>query len=217
MARESIRDVLDFDELNRLVGYERSEPYEEFYEPMKISKKQKRKRIDLAKDLDDVFEDLLLYMFMMMKEGFSSEYLDAQTLARDRYVKVASRHVDASDYLLQHADELIASVLLTLYRHSDDPYYYSKDRARLISENDANTLIGYDELQDAIEGGYQYKTWETIMDGRERESHAEVNGKTIPIDEPFELAGGLMMAPGDDSLGVSDDELVNCRCSLSYS
>lgn len=54
------------------------------------------------------------------------------------------------------------------------------------------------------------------MDNHERESHAEANGMVVPIDNPFELAGGALMHPHDYSLGCSEDELINCRCSVEY-
>lgn len=216
MKQVSIREILDFDELNRLVGYTRSEPFEDYFAPMKISDKQKQQRIDLAKDLDDIFEDLFIYMFEMARYGYS-DYTDAYALAYSKYMEVIGNHVTPTDELILHGDELITSVLEVLYRHYDDPYYFSRDRARLIAENDANSIFNYDEFQDARINGYHLKTWNTIMDGHERDSHAEVNGVTIPIEEVFHLQGGDCYYPRSDELGMSDEEIVNCRCSLSYS
>ena len=215
MARVSLSEIANFDELNRLVGYTVSEPYEDYYAPMQISKKKKQNRIDMAKQLDIVFEELLIYMFEMAKDGYS-EYADAYVTASDRYREIIGQYVDVDSYLYAHADEVIASVLAVLYRHEDDAYYYSSDRARAIAEEQANEVWNHTEYEDAVKH-MRFKTWNTIMDGRERNSHAEVNGETIPIDEPFELQGGMLQYPGDDSMGCSDEELVNCRCSLSFS
>jgi HK97 family phage portal protein len=63
--------------------------------------------------------------------------------------------------------------------------------------------------------GYEEKMWSTTMDGKERDSHGEADGQTVPIDEPFHLAGGDGMYPGDPSL--PPEELVNCRCVLQPS
>lgn len=216
MEQVPIREILNFDELNRLVGYTRSEPFEDYFAPMKISDKQKRQRIDLAKDLDDIFEDLFIYMFEMARYGYS-DYTDAYALAYSKYMEVIGNHVTPTDELILHGDELITSVLEVLYRHYDDPYYFSRDRARLIAEDDSNYVFEYDEFEDAKVNGFHMKTWNTIMDGHERDSHAEVNGMTIPIDEPFELQGGYVMFPGDDSMDADSSELAGCRCSLSYS
>jgi len=56
------------------------------------------------------------------------------------------------------------------------------------------------------------KMWVTILDDHTREWHAEVDGDVVDAEEPFEVNGEEMMFPGDDSLGASEDNLVNCRC-----
>lgn len=207
---------MSWDELNQLVGYKRSEPFDEYFEPMQISEEQKEERIALAERLYEVFVGLLL-------ECFYADQLDT-VIAADIYDRTRNAYLDAvegsavlDDYIYDHAVEIIETVIQVLQRHDDDPYYYSDDRGRVIAENESNLIIGHEELEEAMASGYRYKTWNTIMDGRERDSHAEVNGTTIPIDEPFELAGGLMMQPLDSSLGASDEEICGCRCSCSYS
>lgn len=59
------------------------------------------------------------------------------------------------------------------------------------------------------------KTWVATNDDRTREDHAEADGQTVPVDEPFEVGGEQAMYPGDPSL--SDAELLNCRCWVSVS
>lgn len=207
---------MSWDELNQLVGYKRSEPFDEYFEPMQISEEQKEERIALAERLYEVFVGLLL-------ECFYADQLDT-VIAADIHDRTRNAYLDAvegsavlDDYIYDHAIEIIETVIQVLQRHDDDPYYYSDDRGRVIAENESNLIIGHEELEEAMVSGYRYKTWNTIMDGRERDSHADVNGTTIPIDEPFELAGGLMMQPLDSSLGASDEEICGCRCSLSFS
>mgnify|MGYP006284163615 CR=1 FL=1 len=60
------------------------------------------------------------------------------------------------------------------------------------------------------------KTWHSMEDAKVRPSHAAVNGTTVPMEQPFVLAGGLMLKPRDGSLGASLSEIVNCRCEVSY-
>ena len=239
MAQVLLSDVSDYDDLNEKVGYRISEPYDEYFAPMRISKAQKEKRADLAKRLDDVFEGLLIYVYESQRaysvlegldeinrmsgttivqiSGLSAIYQSAIDTAREEYLEAIEDIFDPNGVLPLHAEETILATLTVLMRHSDEAYYYSRDRARAIAETESNYIYEYSELADAIEEGYQYKTWETIMDGRERDSHAELNGVTLPIEEPFEARGGLLAFPGDDSMGASDEELQNCRCSLSYS
>lgn len=53
------------------------------------------------------------------------------------------------------------------------------------------------------------KQWDSTLDGRTRESHAQVDGEIRELDKRF--SNGLMF-PGDPSGGA--DEVVNCRCAL---
>lgn len=210
---------MTWDELNQLVGHKISEPYDEYFDPMQISEEQKRRRIELAKELEIVIAGMLMSFFY--DEQYETSNFDeiyARTIRE--YLEVVAAFVVLDEYLRDHAELLIADAIATMERHrekEDFPWFFSEDRAMAISENDSNTVIGHDELEEAIAEGMRYKTWNTIMDGKERDSHAEVNGVTIPINEPFELPGGMLMMPGDDSMGASDDELANCRCACSYS
>lgn len=222
-----------WEELNDEVGYEISEPIDEYFDPMRISEQRKEKRRNLAYDLEEVVSGLLVDSFYAKQYGATLSFDELNQLsqekvrassredpvvrAREEYIDAVEDYFSVDEDVMGHIDEVLIGALLVQSRHRDDPWYYSADRARAIAENDSNALWDYDELQEALEEGFRYKTWLTIMDGRERASHAEVNELTIPIDEPFELQGGYMMYPHDDSMGVSDDELANCRCSLEYS
>lgn len=210
---------MTWDELNQLVGHKISEPYEEYFDPMRISDEQKQRRIDFAKEIEIVIVGMLM-SFFYDEQYETSNYDEIYARAIREYLEVATAFVIIDDYMRGHAEFLIADAIATMERHrekDDYPWYFSEDRAMAMSENDSNTVIGHDELEEAVSEGMRYKTWHTIMDGRERDSHAEVNELTIPIDEPFELPGGMLMCPGDDSMGASDEELANCRCACSYS
>lgn len=58
--------------------------------------------------------------------------------------------------------------------------------------------------------------WIATPDERTREAHAEADGQTVPLDEPFEVDGEQLMFPGDDSLGASAENLIQCRCTEAY-
>jgi hypothetical protein len=61
------------------------------------------------------------------------------------------------------------------------------------------------------------KTWVAILDDHTREWHAEADGQEVPFDQPFEVDGEELMEPGDDSMGASPENVINCRCSSIYS
>lgn len=60
------------------------------------------------------------------------------------------------------------------------------------------------------------KIWIAILDDHTREAHAEADAQEVQADEPFEVDGEELMFPGDDSMGASEGNLINCRCSLQY-
>lgn len=214
--------VTSFDELNKLVGMKRSEPFEDYFAPMKITDEQKRERIRLAKALEEEFLYMLSYMFYAYPTINESMVDDL----RDGYIRqleelgiavMVADDIARNNPYYRQAEKFAIDCIDATQRHKDDPYYYSADRARLMAEDQSNFVLDVKDLADAIENGYKYKTWNTVGDNRVRESHVEVEGLTIPIEEPFVLRGGLMMSPHDDSMGVSEDELIFCRCSLTYS
>jgi hypothetical protein len=65
------------------------------------------------------------------------------------------------------------------------------------------------------------KVWVTQGDERVRPSHEDAGDRyggdgAIPVDQPFELAHGRLMFPGDSRLGAPLRETINCRCHLEY-
>lgn len=62
------------------------------------------------------------------------------------------------------------------------------------------------------------KTWDSSGDNRVRETHREMDGQTVQMDEPFTtLNGAKLMFPGDSSLGAPADEIIACRCKQRFS
>lgn len=69
-----------------------------------------------------------------------------------------------------------------------------------------------DMLHNAEDNGViMKKGWSANIDGRERPSHAALDGDFVGIDEEF--ANGLMY-PGDPD--GEPEEVYNCRCALVY-
>lgn len=55
------------------------------------------------------------------------------------------------------------------------------------------------------------KQWDSTLDGRTRDEHRECDGQIREIDEPFDVGGEKMQAPG---VGGSARNVCNCRCCL---
>jgi hypothetical protein len=57
--------------------------------------------------------------------------------------------------------------------------------------------------------------WNTIMDGRERDTHAAMNGQIQPWGQSFVTGAGVRMDyPGDPQAPAS--EIINCRCAKIF-
>lgn len=203
----------------------RSMPFDQYFGEMKLTDAQKRQRIALAERLEDEYLYILSLLFYTyptadialvdeLKERYIQVLRDIGIIERTEFDPIIQEY---EQRIRNRAEEYAIMAIATTLRHSEDPYYYSADRARLLGEDQSNAIYDISDFGDAISDGMAYKTWETVGDNHVRDSHVEVEGMTIPLDEPFVLQGGLMMYPHDDSLGVEDSELVGCRCSLSYS
>ena len=96
-------------------------------------------------------------------------------------------------------------------------YWTSRERAMLISANEANAFENYNEYREAKAQGKTKKTWITMMDEKVRFDHALAEGQTVDIDGLFLIGGYEMQFPTDASKGAPARETINCRCSCEYS
>ena len=62
------------------------------------------------------------------------------------------------------------------------------------------------------------KVWLSSRDLRVRDTHKSPlgEGQVTDLDVPFKLPGGLLMFPGDSSLGASGSEIIQCRCTTIH-
>ena len=205
------RTNLTFDEVNSLSR----EYYEEYFGEIKaLDKDQIEDRVLLAMALEDRFLDVLSLIEVRKNanEPYLSDAIDMFTMA---FLAVALRRID-DDHIRDTASQFGIDVALSTYRHPDEDYMTSIDRAINMAATESNAIMCYGELADAVKEGKTMKCWNTIIDGHEREWHHEVNQTVVPITEPFEVGGELRMYPLDTSLGASADNITNCRCTATY-
>lgn len=88
----------------------------------------------------------------------------------------------------------------------------SRVRSVRIARTELTRVITNAKVRALAAEGYTEKQWSTVIDGRERETHAAANGQVVPIDAYFTVGGSSAFAPGDDMLPVG--ESVNCRCDV---
>ena len=93
------------------------------------------------------------------------------------------------------------------------------DGNRAAAIRNARTAVTHAENQGRLDSmvaaekecGLIYeKQWIATNDSRTRESHAEMHGETVPLDEPF--TNGLMCPADPDG---DPEEVFNCRCTMN--
>lgn len=215
---------LSFDELNALYDDEKdhiSTDYDEWFGDMDLTEAQKQERKETAEELERIFRDLLALVFYLYVEG-AYEYAEAMTEAQQQYLalldKASQNGVNVSDYYRNiHVPVKVSEVVNTMLEHPENPWNFTIDRAMAIAENEANSMWNNADFQEALASGKTRKWWDAIIDGKTRDWHAEANGQTKPILEPFEVNGELLQYPMDDSYGATGSNINNCRCAAKYS
>lgn len=215
--------VSSYDELNIRPSNHRSETYKEYFSKMSISDKEKQERIAFSEQMEEVVLYILALIETTIESGETDqEYI--QTQFYDKYLDVIASYMLIDTYIKQYALDVTKQIIDATFerfsvedRSITDDYYLSNDRAMFISECEANSILNYRQYSKAVKAGKTKKKWIDVGDKRERKTHLEVGGTTLPIDEPFSVGDSLLQFPKDTSLGASADEIVNCRCSIQYS
>lgn len=187
-----------------------------FDEIEELTEEDKEKRKKFAFEM----EDILLFIFMLfltMKDYnyINKEYIKSQL--QSKYFELVQKYdvdvdFDVSEYVKKFSQDMVDTTL----RNSDTPYFTSGDRAVLIAENESQNTFNRQDYLDAIKSGKTRKQWVDIRDKKERETHREVGGMVIPIEEYFLVGNSLLLYPHDYSMNPEAKETVNCRCGIRY-
>ena len=198
------------DEFQNIYGWDLESSMDEFFDAMDISDEQKEKRKSVADKLFLIFTALFV-----LAESTEDIYVCVWWLST-QLTDVVQDFGKYDSYSIQYIDKFSREYVEVTFNHWDSPYYISDDRALLGALNEANAIIGYEELQDAIEDGAQYKIWKTERDNKVRPTHKVVDGKKIPIDEYFNVGGERLLFPRDEVNCENLGEISNCRCHLTF-
>ena len=216
-------------------------PYREYFGEMYITPEQMRSRIELAEEIEDVMFYLFAYWIIAEEAEMSIEELKRDTV--DKLTYVIAKRTTLDPYLEKHINDVVNEVVDVTEKHrkqkeqedsdeesdveelldedsketSKEPdYWTSKDRAILISENEANAFDNYIEYKEAKARGKTKKTWVTEGDDKVRISHWLEAEKTIDIDGLFLVGDSYMRFPKDAEYDPNPREVVNCRCICEY-
>ena len=203
--------ILPIDEIHRSI------PYEEYFGIMNITEKQKKDRIAFAERLED--ELFLIFMLFSTLSDYSvaDDNLIVQQLEQAYLDVTMSFGVPTDDYVMLLASKFALDFVEATRRHIEEEWYTSQDRVMYNAENEANTVLNYKDFTDATKN-HKTKTWITENDLRVRPTHVPLEGETIPINDLFVVGEALMRFPKDIEYAADyPEEIVNCRCSISYS
>lgn len=197
--------------MDRLNNLQRREWYEEYFSAVDVPQIERDKRVQLAEDIDDSYDELfdLITIMVLMNEPIDREYLYGYLGTRIADIG------DGSDYLNEYADVVAREVIDTTLDHEGEEWFTSEDRKLLLAAGDAQTIGNYEQLEKAIKDGKTHKTWRSELLKTTRKDHSEMHGRTIPIMEMFQFSDCEMAFPHDVVNGTAK-QIANCRCSLVF-
>lgn len=211
---------LNFDEINsisfadKLLQENINYDYAGYFGEMDLPDKEIQKRISFAEKFEDTMLFIFaLYLLMRQYKQMNEKYLVVQL--QNKYSEIASEYMTLDKHTKDYIEEFSQETINVTKRHKDE-YFTSKDRAVILSENEANTTLNYSQYKDALKSGYKKKMWMSERDNRVRTTHREVNGIEIPIERAFLVGDSLLKFPKDTSLGASSEEIIGCRCTVKY-
>jgi len=196
--------TLKIDELNVL------DDVVEYFAPMGISDKQKEYRVKKAMECIGDFLFMLVWIETLNEHG---QNVDWESELKKLNTKLSAHFgKDAKDIV----NSTTIDALDVTRRHPGEEYFFSKERAVNLGIGLASDVANEEDFNEAYVSGANFKTWHTIVDGRERESHLVLNGRTIPIDDTFVVGDSLMRFPRDLKYDPELDQVCNCRCWLTF-
>lgn len=214
-----------------------------------VSSKQFATRVSTAQQFSDGIRNIFNGMLSDIVSGtFSRQHINGKYDDElfDLYVMLSEDVVDLSnDLLISHEKQFVQQLSDAIYRtynHApggeifdqakqeekpvDEIYipeqiknFLGSEHADSIGNNEGTFIANVGELDDAIKQGAQYKTWRTAEDDRVRNTHIDMDGITIPIDETFVVgpSQSRFTIPKDTSFDPAPEEYINCRCFCDYS
>lgn len=215
-----------FDEMNIL----KSEKQARIKTAMVILKKMNGFYIDLYNDIlngiylhgisEQDYIERLVDIYLQ-----AAEYTDKSIVYDEAIINKAQRFAtyitstNRKDLTFENDPELQGMIMMgvpipekRLPRYIKDEFSEDSWRAVNAATNESIYLNNYVRHKKKAEQHQLTHTWETMKDEYVRPTHVSADGQTVPINEPFIVGGYKLMFPGDDSMGASPNETVNCRC-----
>lgn len=204
--------LLRIDEINK--PFDSGSYMLDYFAVMMISQLRQEMRIKAAKD----FREVILYIYELINTMQTYGEVDWNYVSeqfRSEYGQAVIEHSRDNQDVQNYIDEKTADFMrVTMANIENDQLIEADKRATMAAVNDANDVVGYEELEDAKDNGLKYKIWLTERDAFVRPTHRKMEKKKIPIQEMFHVGKGVMRYPHD--WYFNPDECHNCRCALTF-
>ena len=162
------------DELNILSSESNAFDYHDFithyFDPMKISERQKKKRIEAA---EEIFDAILLFLIWCENAPERVQEEVTQRSFENMYKEVIFQYSDPDDYFDRYVPIFIRNLVTVTLEHQGEEYFTSVERTANVAVNESNTIFNHSELEEAKLLGKKYKTWVAEIDDRTRQDHLE--------------------------------------------
>jgi uncharacterized protein with gpF-like domain len=180
----------------------------DFFDEMDVDDVDKRTLTAIS--LEQVFRNIF---WLALTGELAREELINRLITEYSMVIVASGY--RANY--EHIERVCEDVVDNTLEKIDTPYMTSTDRSILIAETETNNVANYDEYLEAKENGMTEKVWHTMEDNKVRQTHMEIDGATVGIDDLFQVGAAEMRFPCDEELAYDfPEEICGCRCSVAY-
>lgn len=151
------------------------------------------------KDVEDEIEDLLIlayvYGYQQVSEMLNTPLqADTNELRESIYKKVAGKTF--ADRVAKYAPDGDIEAILK------------------VADTEMHRIYNEAELAAAYDAGATQKTWVTMLDAKVRETHTDLEGVSVGIDEKFYTSDGdEAYAPGGFNNAENN---CGCRCELMF-
>ena len=190
---------------------------------MNLPEEEIDQRIDMAEQMKPIFLWLFALVTSYFALGREIDRAEVTQSVRERLLDLAGEYGVLEGYLLPHygrdiynhigevSEQIVKS---TLDYGKTIAFYVSDERATALAENETNVFSNTVRENDAVRSGATRKRWVTEGDSRVRNTHSEVDGVEIGVNELFQVGDSLMRFPCDPNGSV--EEIANCRCTCEY-
>lgn len=211
-----MRDSGDNEQNSRKAGRKRGVPYVAYFGAMGLGQGQIEERIRFSEDAEEAL--LIFFLLMQAYRDYGGAAFEKPVVQfSEQYRELILKYMDDGAFASWYSVTLANEIADATKSHLDDEWYFSMDRAQFASENEANTVLGRRDFNEAVARGFTRKQWTTEKDERVRETHGRLDGMAISIHDVFPVGNAVMRFPKDvEMAGGNPEEYVNCRCSIRY-